>query len=113
MDTGDLRQDVETCLDKNREAVDRIAAAFVASGGDPADLDEFVLDLAGGYGADEANLTDVEDEQEAAISAAESQASDVNNEGVEMQVAAVLLGHGLEEGERLVMAEAGVAPATP
>jgi len=113
MEDNDLRQDVENYLEANRDTVDRVVSAFQAAGGDASALDELVLDVAGEYGAAEANRTDDEDEQEAAISAAESEGSALNNEGLHLQVAAVLMGSGMEEGERLVMSEAGSAPAAP
>lgn len=104
MDDANFKDSARAFLAANGEAVERVAAAFAEGGGDNADLDDLVFDVAGSYGADAANLTDDPDAQEAAIAVYEGQASEINNGPAAEQVAAVLMGHGMEEGERLVMA---------
>jgi hypothetical protein len=61
-------------------------------------LDELVLEASTAAGALAANETADGDEQDDAIGDAESAASDINNEGIESQVAFVLGKNGLEEG---------------
>ena len=97
-------EDTQNYLGQNRAAAERIADAFAAAGGDSSDLDDMVFDVAGSYGSSAANQTEDEDEQEAVIAGFESQASEINNGSPVEQVAAILMGHGIEEGERLVMA---------
>ena len=99
-------EDTQNYLAAHREAAERIAAAFAEAGGQSSDLDDIVFDVAGSYGSSAANLTDDVNEQEAAISEFESQASEINNGSPVEQVAAILMGHGVEEGERLVIAAA-------
>jgi hypothetical protein len=61
-------------------------------------LDELVLEASTAAGALAANEIADGDEQDDAIGDAESAASDINNEGIESQVAFVLVKNGLEEG---------------
>jgi hypothetical protein len=88
---------------ENGSLVERVTREFESRGGEMEDLDELVIDVASGFAAGEANETADEDEQDAAISAGEAAASTVNNCEADDQVAAILMGHGEEEGERLVM----------
>ena len=44
----------------------------------------------------------IQSSREEAISAAEGEVAEINNRGIESQVAAILLGWGHEEGERMV-----------
>jgi len=104
-------EDTQNYLVQNRAEAERIAAAFAEAGGDSSELDDLVYDVAGAYGSSEANQTDNGDEQEAAISGFESQASEINNGSPVQQIAAILMGHGAVEGERLVMEAAGDAPS--
>lgn len=111
MDSESFLEDVRKYAKEHADKVKWVASAFEAAGGEASDLDGLVHDVAGSYGADAANDVDDKDAQEAAITAFEGEASYVNNEGIRSQVAAIMMGNGAEEGERLVMEAAGAVLA--
>ncbi|AOG03130.1 hypothetical protein [Bosea sp. RAC05] len=94
----------------NKGAIDALVAEIRAFGSDDGCLDELVLDGAAALGSQAANQ--VGDGAEAAITNAEGYGSSINNDGLEAQVAFILAGNGITDGERLVRDAAGI-PSAP
>ena len=93
---GDAPADMEEMVD----AAISLSGIFEDAGDEDLQLglDELVLEASTASGALAANETPDGDEQDDAIGDAESAASDINNEGIESQVAFVLVKNGLQGG---------------
>lgn len=106
-------EDAQAFLAAHRETVESVATAFAGAGGDSSDLDDAVFDIAGSYGAGDANQIKGRAGQEEAISRSEAEASVINNGPAALKVAAILMGQGIEHGRELVMAAVpAAAPRT-
>ena len=77
-------------------------------------LDDLVHDCMDAIGADAANEQEDEDAQEDALDTASRTGSDINNSGLPAQIACILAGNGIQEGDRLIREELGLpAPSRP
>ena len=103
------RSSNELFAETNKDLIAALVSEITSAGSDDDCLDELVHDGAGALGASAANQSD--DGSEDAITEAERYASEINNEGFSSQVAFILAGNGLTEGERLVREAAGLRDA--
>jgi succinyl-CoA synthetase beta subunit len=120
-----FRTELAAFLEPGAAGFDDLAAAgaaladeIVARGQSAIDgaalaLDELVHDCAGDGGAEKANQCGDAEDQEKALDEASRSASDINNGGLAGQIACILAGNGLEDGERLIRAAAGLAAGGP
>ncbi|MFE0373363.1 hypothetical protein [Streptomyces tendae] len=82
---------------------DRLLALAHSLGIDPIDLDEAVHDAASQYASDASNSADDgTDTDELHDEAGRQAADDVNNEGLDKQVAYLVAEYGHEETERII-----------
>lgn len=103
------RSSTELFAETNKTMIAALVTELTSAGCEGNCLDDLVLDGAGALGTSSANQG--ADGAEAAISDAESYGSEINNEGFSAQVAFILAGNGLVDGERLVREAAGLTTA--
>lgn len=95
-------------MPERSEIVSTLKSEFEARGVDSSALDDLVLDRFCDDAAELANQTGDEAEQDETVDDAERLGAVVDNLGLEAQIGAIIDGHGLDEGARLVR-EAGEA----